>query len=147
MSAQPAERQPYNQVNLRKSHPTLYRSITTFALLSIALGLNFIFTTPTFNPYGIPLWIIGSIFITLGCLKLIFLNLYRNLGIVRVVMAAEVGFMVFWGIGSTITFSQGKTSLQLFVLYVGMAVFELFLMVEPFFNPMTAKQDTGGERV
>jgi hypothetical protein len=139
--------QPYNSINLRLSHPNLYRSIMTFAMLSIALGLNFLLTKPTFNPYNIPYWIIGVIFVSLGSLKIVFLNAWRNLRLIRYVMAGEVAFMIFWGTGTSITFFQGKTSLQLFILYVGMAVFEVFLMIEPFFNPMTAQKDEGGERV
>jgi hypothetical protein len=135
----------YNAINLRLSHPTLYRAIMTFAILSILLGINFLLAKPTFNPYGIDYMIIGVIFIILGMGKVIFLNLHRSVRAVRILMSGEIGFMVFWAIGTTITFFQGKTSLQLFILYVGLTVFEAFLLFEPFSNPITATRDTSGD--
>lgn len=134
----------YNAINLRLSHPTLYRSIMTFAILSIFLGINFIFAKPTFNPYGIDYLIIGWVFITLGALKLFFLNIRRNVKAVRIVMSIEIMWMTFWGIGTTITFFQGKTSLQLFILYIALTVFEMFLLFEPFSNPITATTEAHG---
>jgi hypothetical protein len=139
--------QSYNAINVRMSHPNLYRNILALALLSVGLGLNFIFTTPTFNPYGIPKEVVGGIFLVIGSTKIIFLDVYRSLRALRVVMAIATAFLVFWGVGTSITFFQGKTSLQLFLLYIFIAIFQIFLMVEPFFNPMTAQQDKGGERV
>lgn len=129
----------FDALNLRKSHPNLYRGITTFAIINIALGLNFFYANPTFNPYQIDKTIVGLVFLILGMSKLIFLNVHRSLKIVRFLMAAEIIFMVFWGIGSTITFFTGHTSLQLFVLYIGLAVQEIFLLLEPPANPMTGE--------
>lgn len=127
----------YNENKINLTHPNLYRGIMTFAIINIALALNFFFTNPTFNPYGINKAIVGTVFLVLGVSKIIFLNFKRNLKTVRFLMTAEIIFMLFWGIGSTITFFQGKTSLQLFVLYVGMAVNEVFLLLEPAVNPIT----------
>lgn len=126
-----------NKKSLRLSHPNLYRTIMVFAFISIGLGLNFIFTNPTFNPYNIPKEITGTIFLILGIGKLIFLIAVFNLKMVRVVMSLEIAFMIFWGIGTSITFFQGKTSLQLFVLYVGLSLLELFLLIEPSVNPVS----------
>lgn len=130
-----------NTINLRKTHPNLYRSIMTFAAVSIGLGLNFWLANPTFNPYNIQKEIVGSIFLSLGLGKVIFLNFWRNLWMVRTIMGTEVAFMMFWGVGTTITFFQGKTSLQLFCLYVGLSVFEVWLLLEPFANPLTGHHD------
>lgn len=127
----------YNENKISLSHPNLYRGIMTFAFINIGLGLNFLFTNPTFNPYQIDKLLIGSIFLTLGVSKVTFLNVSRNLKVVRFVMALEVMFMLFWGIGTSITFFQGRTSLQLFVLYAGLAMLELFLLQEPAVNPVT----------
>lgn len=129
--------QDFNKVNIRLTHPNLYNSLLVFAFINIGLGLNFIFSNPTFNPYMIPKEIIGSIFLALGVSKLIFLQAFRNLRMLRLAMAAEVMFMAFWGIGTSITFFQGRTSLQLFVLYAGLSVLEVFLLVEPIANPVS----------
>lgn len=127
----------YNNNRINLTHPNLYRGIMTFAFINIGLGLNFLFANPTFNPYQLDKSLIGAIFMTLGVSKVLFLNVSRSLKVVRVVMAAEVIFMLFWGIGTTITFFQGLTSLQLFVLYSGLAMIELFLLQEPAVNPVT----------
>lgn len=86
----------------------------------------------------IPKEIIGSIFLALGVSKLIFLQAFRNLRMLRLAMAAEVMFMAFWGIGTSITFFRGQTSLQLFVLYAGLSSLEVFLLLEPIVNPVSA---------
>lgn len=128
-----------NNLNIRSSHPNLYYAVMVFSFIYIGLGLNFIFTTPTFNPYMIPKEIIGAVFLALGLSKIVFLNFIRNLRIVRMLMALEVGYALWWGIGTSITFFQGRTSLQLAVLYAGLSVLEMFLLVEPFVNPFTKK--------
>lgn len=128
------------RVNLRKTHPTLYRTYMTFALISIGLGMNFLLTNPTFNPYHVNKAVIGSVFLSIGLSKLIFLNFFRNLSWVRVSLAINIAFMIFWGVGTSITFFQGKTSLQLFVLYVGLSTLELWLLQESPVNPMTKKE-------
>lgn len=125
------------QVDVRLNHPTLYRSIMTFAVISIGLGLNFFFTNPTFNPYQIDKAMVGSVFMALGVGKIIFLNFKRNLRMVRLIMSMSIGFMMFWGVGSSITFFQGRTSLQLFVLYTGLSALQMFLLLEPSLNPLT----------
>lgn len=127
----------FDNINLRLSHPTLYRGIMTFAFINVALAFNFFFSNPTFNPYEIDKAIVGTIFLGLGVSKIIFLNVCRSLKIIRLLMALEIMFMLFWGLGNTITYLQGKTSLQLFVLYVGMATSETWLLLEPFVNPLT----------
>lgn len=130
-------------VNVKFSHPNLYRSIMVFALMYVGLGLNFILTNPTFNPYHIPKQITGSIFLSLGLGKLIFLTLKHNLKAVRVLMALQIVFIIFWGIGTSITFFQGRTSLQLFVLYIGLAFLEYFVLIEPYWNPLTGTKKNG----
>lgn len=134
------QQKKYNEIKLRFSHLFLYRCIMTFAATSIGLGLNFLFTNPTFNPYNIPKELVGIVFLVLGVSKVVFLNFIYSLRIVRFTMAAEVGFIVFWGIGTSITYFQGKTSLQLFVLYVILfALLEIWAMMEPVINPVTER--------
>lgn len=131
-------------MNIRRSHPNLFRGIVTFACINIGLGLNFLLTNPTFNPYNIDKLVVGTIFLALGIGKIVFLLVVYNMNAVRVLMALEIGFAVFWGVGSSITFFQGRTSLQLFVLYIGMAINETFLLLEPIVNPMTAEAKRNG---
>lgn len=126
-------------VNLRLTNPTLYRSVMVFALISVGLGLNFLLAKPTFNPYQIDRHIIGAIFLCLGLAELIGVVFILNLQFIRVVMALNVAYMMFWGIGTSITFFTGQTSLQLFVLYVGLSGLQLFLLLEPFVNPLTGQ--------
>jgi hypothetical protein len=128
--------------NLRLSHPNLYRSFMTFALISIGLGFNFIFAKPTFNAYDIPKLWIGIVFLSFGISKIFFLNILYNLKIVRILMSLSVAFKIFWGVGTSLTFFTGQTSLQLFVLYVGLAMLELFMLIEPSFNPMSSRKES-----
>lgn len=147
-------RSPTDATNLRDSHPFLYRSILFHALVSVALGFNFWLTKPTFNPYGIDYRIIGSVFILLGLAKLTFLHgvrapwgrilVRRSIRGVRVVVALKIAWVTFWAIGTTVTFFQGKTSLQLFILYAGLALLEASAMYEPFRNPLTARPEPRG---
>lgn len=136
----------FNKSNIRLSHPNLYRSIMTFALMDIGLGMNFLLTNPTFNAYGLDKVVPGVIFFTLGFSKVVFLNFSRNLKIVRILMTAEIIFMIIWGVGTSITFFQGRTSLQLFVLYVGFAVLETFLLIEPIVNPLSEVKKNGSTK-
>lgn len=125
------------RVNLRKTHPTLFWWAVVFALINISLGLNFIFTKPTFNPYQIDYRWIGSIFIAVGAAKLVALTAIRYLKLIRGTMAVSAGWQMFWGIGTSITFFTGQTSLQLFVLYFGYCVLQVWWLREPFANPLT----------
>lgn len=126
-----------NTVNIRGSHPNLYRSVMVFGCIYIGLGVNFIATTPTFNPYQIPYDFVGALFLALGALKIILLNVLRDLVWLRRIMAAEIMVSLWWGIGASITFFRGQTSLQLPILYAGLSVLEVFLLLEPFMNPLT----------
>lgn len=124
--------------SVRITHPNLYRSLTIVALMFVALGLNFILTTPTFRQFDLPPDGIGAGFLILGTLNLLFLNVYRSLKAVRVLLIVGIAYAMFWGIGTTETAFQGKSSFQLFILYAGLAALQAPLLLEPFFNPATA---------
>ena len=128
-------------IDVRKTHPNLYLAVSTFALISVALGVNFWAFHPAFQVYGMPNGVWGSIFLALGIGKLIFLNLYRRLRMVRAVMACAVAYMLFFGVGTTQPVFDGKASVQLLILYVGLAALQIPLLIEPFINPWTAKRD------
>jgi hypothetical protein len=128
-------------IDIRKTHPNLWLLVMTYGGVCTLLGLNFLFLSPTFLLWQTPNYVWGVVFMFLACAKFVFLNVYRNLRLVRLTMAAEVGFMLFIALGATEPFLTGKGSLQLPILYVGMALLELPLLLEPFINPWTARRD------
>lgn len=130
--------------NPRKAHPNLYRQVITCGLICVALGLNFLFLKPTFNPLDVPKEIFGVIFLILGASNLFFLNVYKA-KILRLTMAITTGFLVFYGLILVVQFFQLKqTSLQLPITYLGLAGYALFSLLEPFSNPATSKENDNG---
>lgn len=127
------------KVSVRKSHPNMYRVLMIIALMSIALAINLYLTTPTFNPYGLSKTLIASIFLGLGISQIILLNLYRNLKLVRLTTATSVSFMMFWGVSNTQQAFAGKSSFQLPILLVALAILQVSLLTEPVANPLTKK--------
>lgn len=132
-----------NRIKLWETHPTLFRSFVVFALVSIGLGFNFWLAHPTFNPYAIPKAITGSVFFALGVFKLLAVFAFQHRKLIRVSMVLCLMFIIFWGVGTSITFFTGQTSLQLFILYSGLAALQYLLLAEPLINPLTAKR--GGD--
>lgn len=129
----------HSQVNLRKSHPTLYHSIVTLSLMRVALALNFWTSDPTFNPWGIPKNLVGLVFFMLGAWQLIFLHVWRDLRKIRLVLALSAGVMLGWGLVNTQQSFDGKASFQLPIMYVAVAALQLMLLLEAPVNPMTEK--------
>jgi hypothetical protein len=112
----------------------------TLGVMSIALAINFWTSNPTFNPYGFDKNVIGGVFFTLGFSKLVFLNVLRDLRLVRIILAASISFHFFWGASNAQQFFAGKASLQLPILYIALAVLQMPLLVEAPVNPMTEKK-------
>lgn len=131
----------HDRVRIRATHPALYRSIQTLAIMSVLMAVNFWFSNPTFNPYGIPKNIIGAIFFLLGASQLVFLNVFRDLRKVRLGLAVSLSFMFFWGLSNAQQFLAGNASLQLPILYVTISILHIPLLVEPPVNPMTRKEE------
>lgn len=133
------------RVYLRHTHPNLYRSLMTVALIFVGLGLNFLFgPPPTFRQYNLSPDAIGSGFLALGSANLLFLNVYKNLNAVRVVLILGIFYMILWGVGTTQTAFEGTSSFQLCILYFGLAALQAPLLLEPFFNPVTANGNGNG---
>jgi len=122
------------RVFVRDTHPLLFRTYLTFGLVSVGLGLNFLFTTPTFNPYHLDKMLVGTTFLILGLAQIVFLTAFRRIALLRLALAANIAFEVFWGIGASFTYFQGLSSLQLTVLYLGLAFLEFWLLIE---SPVT----------
>ena len=129
------------RIDVRKTHPNLYLAVSTLALVSVALGVNFWVFNPAFQVYGASNRVWGSIFLLLGIGKLVFLNAYRRLPLLRATMAAAVAFMLFFGVGTLEPVLEGDASAQLLILYVGLSVLQIPLLLEPFINPWTARRD------
>lgn len=126
---------------MRNSHPNLYKTYITYATLSIALGLNFLFLTPTFMPLDISKWIIGLILLGCGVLKLSMLLLNYPTKWLRLSMALSVAIYTFWAGALTFDFVRfTQTSMQLPLAYIGLAVLGFILLTEPVSNPATKKQ-------
>lgn len=127
-------------IDIRKTHPNLYWLVMTLALVGLALGLNFIFLHPTFPIYGASNYLWGGIFLGIAFGKIISLNLYRRLRLVRGIMAFAVAYMMFLALGTMQPYLEGVGSLQLPILYAGMSALQIPLLLEPFINPRTAKR-------
>lgn len=127
-------------VEIRKTHPALYRAIMVLGFMGVALALNFWFSNPTFNPYGVSKNIIAVIFFTLGLSQIVFLNIFRNLRMVRLNLAVSISWMFFWGISNSAQFFAGNASLQLPILYVTLSIMQIPLLMESPVNPMTEKK-------
>ena len=128
-------------INVHKTHPNLYLLIMLSAALNILLGLNFLFLHPTFLIYDQPNYLWGAIFIMLGIGKMVFLNIFRYLKFVRILIAMAFVFVMCIAYGTTQPFIEGEGSLQLPILYAGWAALQLALLFEPFINPWTAKRE------
>lgn len=128
------------EIDIRKTHPNLYWLVMTLAAIGIALGLNFIINQPTFKIYSAPNVLWGVLFLALGFGKIVALNVYRRLRLVRASIAFAVAYMMFLAAGTTQPFLEGSGSLQLPILYAGLAALQIPLLFEPFVNPWTAKR-------
>lgn len=132
-------------VTLRHTHPNLYRALTTHACCTMALGLNFLFLTPAFNPLGVPKMPTGFVFCGVSIAKLVTLNMHGDLRRLRLATACSVALMFTWGVLQTLAYFQLKmTSLQSPILYFGLALVEYWLLTEPFTNPVTQKTNGNG---
>lgn len=124
---------------MRDTHPNLWKTYLAYAVLSIALGLNFLFLTPTFMPLEVPKWPIGLLLLGCGIVKLALLSRKSSNGWLRRSMALAVAIYLFWALALTYDFFRlDMTSMQLPLTYIGLATLGALLLLEPFINPATA---------
>lgn len=110
-----------------------------YAVLSAALGLNFLFLTPPFMPLDVPKWPIGLLLLGCSLVKLTLLLLNTRNRWLRLSMALSVTIYAFWAMGTTYDFfARSQTSMQLPLTYMGLATLGALLLMEPFINPATA---------
>lgn len=131
----------YNRVNIRRRHPSLYLSIMVLAIMSVSLAVNFWTSTPTFTPFNVNNNLVGIVFFVLGVGQLVFLNLVRNLTMVRLGSAFSIFFMVAWGLGNAQQSIEGKASFQLPIVYIALAALHYLLLQEPPVNPITGTKE------
>lgn len=127
------------EINVRRTHPNLYWLLMVLAGTGIGLGLNFIFLQPTFLIWDAPNVLWGAIFLLSSANRIIALT-SRRLRWVRATMAFQCAYMAFLAIGTSQPYIEGQGSLQLPIIYAGMALLQVPLLMEPFVNPETAKQ-------
>lgn len=136
-------------IDIRKTHPTLYRLVMSIALIQIALGLNFLVGKdvlgltsfqPAFFVWDMPNELWAAFFLAIGLGKIVFLNFYRSLRLTRAIMAFAVAFLLFFAVGTMQPAFEGNGSLQLPILYGGIVALNVWLLLEPFINPWTAKR-------
>jgi len=131
-------------VDLRKTHLNLWRMVMMLAIGNLLLALNFLLMQPTYPIFHAPNELWGVCFAVLGCAKLFSLLVWHNLSVVRGCMSVAVGYTLLVAAGACEPAIDGVGSLQLAILYGGMAVIQLPLILEPFYNPMTAEGGNGG---
>lgn len=98
-----------------------------FGAISFALGVNFLNATPAFNPYELSLDLIGAVFLALGIAKLA--TTIRWPKVLPYVLATDIAFMLFWALGSFISWRQGLTSWQLGAWIIGVCAIEFVVMI------------------
>jgi len=129
------------QVHIRKTHPNLFRLILSGSVFTILLGINFLYKTPTFNPYGIPKAWIAFVFLTLGIVKLVAVLFTHDLRVVRLTMMIASFWEGLWGLLNLEQGFRGTASFQLPIWCLWVATWQLILLLEPVVNPMTRKSD------
>lgn len=136
---------------IRNTHPNLYRLIMVFAAMFSALAVNFHFATPTFLVYHLPNDVWAACFLALGLSLAASVNLFRSLRGQSACMALAVSYLLFFAAGTSEPFldyhlSGGKpASIQLPIVYLGLAALAFPVLIEPFVNPWTAARKVNGK--
>lgn len=124
------------RVNIRLTHPTLYRGITLFALMSVAAAVSYWFgPAPTFNPYDIDRNLVAALFFVYGTWQLLFLNIHYLL-MVRIGLLFAFVLMGAWGVANTHQGFAGNASFFLPIVLGGIAGVHLIWLIESPVNPM-----------
>lgn len=128
-----------SRIQLRQTHPNLFRGSLAVALVFFALGMNIVVFKPTFDQYGLVRWVSG-LFALFASVQLYALWAKR-LPTLRVSQAAIFFVALFWAGALTIfTFQTHKTSLALPICFYGLAVWQLLQLIEPASNPANEKK-------
>jgi hypothetical protein len=126
-------------VSLRLLHPALYRAVMLYATGFVALGINFLIFTPTYLIFGMPNELWGALLLAIGATELFFLNVVNRLSHVRQAMAAGIALCLILAAGTCEPFIHHVGSLQLPLMYLGLAATQYPLLIEPPVNPWTKR--------
>lgn len=132
------------EINIAKTHPTLYRVLMALSIVGILLAVNFFaglvgVLRPTFSIWDVPNAVWASIFLVSSVNTLVALNFYRRLRWVRRAMVFSAAYMAFLTVGTSVPGWEGNASFQLPIVYAGLAIIQFVLSQEPFINLETAK--------
>lgn len=109
------------------------------ALTFLALGVNIVVYTPTFNQYGLVNYV-SYLFGGFAAIQLYGLATKR-LPFLRLGQAACVFVATAWAGALTLfTFTTGKTSLALPICFYSLAVLQLLQLIEPATNPQNVRK-------
>lgn len=111
----------------------------------VALGLNFLFLKPAFDPLGVTKTASGAVFLAVGIPKVFVLNRRLPLSVIRTVITIQLWVMLTYaGLQVAAFWKEAQTSLQSPILYVMLSAVELVLLREPYVNPATEKPGGNG---
>jgi hypothetical protein len=126
-------------VDLRKTHLNLWRMAFLLAVGELLLGANFLLLQPTYPIFHAPNELWGICFVVVAVSQMLALLVVHSLAFVRGCMSVAVAYTLIVAVGACEPWLDGVGSLQLAILYGGMAVIQIPLILEPFLNPMTNK--------
>lgn len=129
------------QPDLRKTQ-SLYWQVMALSVVMVALGINFLAFTPTFLVYRLPNELWGSIFLALALARLASL-VRRNVRLLRATMWLSVVAFLGFAPGTMQPVLEGKGSLQLSILYIGLGVMELVRLIMDSFFALGARTKAG----
>lgn len=123
---------------VRQAHPNYWVSVMTFSVIYLALAFNFLFLSPSFLVFGAPNRVWGVLFVVLSVGQAVALTM-NWLPWLRRIMAGSTLYMMFLAVGTSQPFLDNEGSLQLPIMYLGLATLLVPLRAEPPSNPLTMK--------
>lgn len=123
---------------VRQAHPNYWVSVMTFSMIYLALAANFLFLHPSFLIFGAPNQVWACIFFLLAVGQTVTVNM-GQLPWLRRVMACSIVYMALLAVGTSQPFLDKTGSLQLPILYLGLATLLVPLRAEPPSNPLTMR--------
>lgn len=125
--------------SLRLLHPNLWRATMTTALWMFGLGVNFLIFTPTYDIFGMPNQLWAALALLIAGTELVCLNFILVLRYVRMAMALSIWLSCVLAVGTCQPFIEGVGSLQLPIMYAGLAALQFPLLLEAPVNPWTKR--------
>lgn len=125
--------------HVRQTHPNYWVSVMTFSVIYLALSANFLFLHPSFLVFGAPNQVWAAIFLALAVAQVATITSGRLLWLRRI-MACSIVYMAVLAVGTSQPFLDKTGSLQLPILYLGLATLLVPLRAEPPSNPLTMRE-------